>query len=155
MTPSRRQICKPLLRRNFPSFAKKCTQNVTTRKAMIKSLSSILKKEVAALCSNTFPSVMRCKPKQISVDFGFKSLLKELSCQAPTLLELLKSCLKTKTPRVNVNLIVAMIAALICKHRRSSCSLLQRVISLVLYSGHSSKQVAIHSFFACIATLLI
>lgn len=144
VTPSRRRICKPLIRRHFQSFAKKSVQNPTARKAVVNSIGSILNKEVTAMCSNKFPSVMRCKPKQISVNINFTSIIKELESQAPTLLSIMKSCLKTKTPRGNVSLVVAMITALICKHRRSSCSLLQRVVSLILYAGHSAKQVYLY-----------
>lgn len=95
------------------------------------------------MCSDKFPSVLRSKSKEALVKFDFNAIVEELASQAPVLLTLLRSCLKTKTPRLNLNEdpIVVMIAAIICKHRRSSCSLVQRMTSLILYAGHSAKQV--------------
>lgn len=142
MTPARRQICKPLIRKNFPTFAKKCVQNTTTRKAMVKTMGRILNKEVARMCSNKFNSVLKSKTKESLEKFEIDIVIKELACQAPTLLSLLKSCLKTKTLRSNSSLLMVMITGMICKHRSSSCSLLQRMTSLILYAGHSAKQVS-------------
>lgn len=83
----------------------------------------------------------------MNFDFGaiidIISILKELHSQAPILLSLLRGCLKTKKRRQNEDVMLGVIAGLICKHRRSSCSLIQRVVSLVLYAGHSAKQVKI------------
>ena len=57
-------------------------------------------------------------------------------------------------PRRNTDSIVAVITSIICKHRRSSSCLIQRIISLILCIGHAGKQVrfpyatAIISIFA-------
>ena len=125
------------------SFSNRCTQNVFTRRAMVKTVSRMVKKEVAAVCSNKFPSVFTNKSEEAVMSLEFNSIVKDLDSQAPTLLSLLKSCLKTKTPRGNEDVILVVIAGIIFKHRRPSCSLIQRVISLVLYVGHSAKQVRI------------
>ena len=76
---------------------------------------------------------------KIKENFRVDTIIAELVCKAPTLL---RSCLKTKTSRPNLSLLITVIAAIICKQRRSSCSLFQRLISLVLYAGHSAKQVS-------------
>jgi len=93
------------------------------------------------MCSDKFPSVLRNKSVEGLMALDFSAIIKELNSQAPTLLSLLKSCLKTKTPRSNEDVILVVIAGIIFKHRQPSCSLVQRVISLILYAGHSAKQV--------------
>ena len=65
----------------------------------------------------------------------------EMESKAPTLLSLLKQCLLTRKPRKHTEDVIVMIATIFCKHRRPSACQLQRAISLILYAGHSSKQV--------------
>ncbi len=143
VTPRRRHICKSLVRRNYQSFATKCVQNVVSRKALVKTIGRMLNKEVAALCSLKFDSILRTKCKESMLKFKFGTIIKELQSQAPTLLILLQNCLKTRTPRANRKSTIAMITAMICKHRDSKCSLLHRIVSLIMYAGHSAKQVCI------------
>ena len=59
----------------------------------------------------------------------------EMESKAPTLLSLL-----TRKPRKHTEDVI-VIASIFCKHRRPSACQLQRTISLILYAGHSSKQV--------------
>ena len=82
-----------------------------------------------------------CVLRQISFFFFFKSA--ECFEVAPTLFSLLRSALRTKTSRRNEGMIIVVIAGIISKHRRSCCSLVQQMVSLVLYAGHASKQVSI------------
>ena len=47
MTPSRRRICRPLIRRNFHSFAATMMKSGTSRQATVKMVGRMLQKEVA------------------------------------------------------------------------------------------------------------
>lgn len=143
MTPTRKRICKPLIRKNYTSFAKRCVQNVTTKKVMVKSIARILEKEVTAMCSDKFNSILKTKSKDSLENFEVRSVMNELTSQAPTLLSLLRSCMKSKMPHSSLNLMITTIVAMMCKHRRSKCSLTQRMNSLILYAGHSAKQVSL------------
>ena len=145
ITPSRRRICKPLIRKNYRSFSSMCIQNAITRKTIVKAMSNILYREIRAICSDKFSSLWRDKSLESLIALDFDQIIEEMNSKTPTLLTLLKNCLKTKTPRSNGKIMLAMTAGIIFKHRRSSCSLLQHAISLVLYAGHSAKQV--HNFF--------
>lgn len=152
ITPTRRRICRPLIRKNYQSFSNQCAQNACTRKAMIKTVSCILSREIAGICSDKHHSVVRSKSIEVLSSFDCKEIIDELCSHAPTLLSLLRACLKTKAPRSNEDLILAVISGIILKHRRPSCSLIQQVISLILYAGHSAKQVCntIHANIVCI-----
>ena len=93
---------------------------------------------------NKSKSVFGKKPSDGMGNFMdiIKTVMEEMQLRAPTLLSLLKWALKTKRIRQNCNAIIAVIVAIICKNRKSSICLFQRIISLILYTGHSSKQVS-------------
>ena len=144
VTPTRRKICKPLVRSNYRSFATTTMKNHSA-KAVLTVLGQMLQKEVASLCSTKFKSVLAQSPKNILVDFSgmVNRFICEMEARAPTLLWLLRWTLKTRQARGNTNLIIAIITSMMCKHRKASVCQLQRIVSLVLYTGHSSKQVFI------------
>ena len=128
MTPSRRRICRPLIRRIFNSFAASTTmKSGASRQAIVKMVGRMLQKEVASLCSNKSESVLGKKPSNEMGNFFdlINAIIKELQFRAPTLLSLLKWALKTRRARQNCNVIMAMIISIICKNRRSSVSLFQ------------------------------
>ena len=100
----------------------------------------MLRKEIATLCSNLVPSVLRDKSNDGLKSFQWKCLLDELQTHAPMLLEILKSCTKVRRPQQAV---IGVITAILCRNRRNSASLIQRLISVILYSGHASKMVSI------------
>ena len=157
VTPLRRRICKPLIRRSYKAFAvNSVRKNATTKAAIVKIVGQDLQKEIAAICSDNFESVTRQKSNSIMTDFSHvkASLLHEIKIRAPTLFSLLNLCLKTRKPRKNVDAIVVMIASLLCKHRRPSACQLQRFISLILYAGHSNKQVSEHDSYVLMWLLL-
>lgn len=108
-------------------------------------MGQLLRSEIAAITSDNFKSITREKSRHSVKDFKHIkcSLLNEMERKAPTLLSLLKSCLKTKKPRSNTDAIIFVITSIMCKHRRPSACTFQRIISLILYVGHSSKQVSI------------
>ena len=116
-------------------------KNKVTKAAIIRVVGRVLQSEIANVCSDDFNS----KSKHAIVNFKHtvKSINKEMKSTAPTLLLLLKACMKTKKPRANEDEILALIFSMICKHRRPSSCLFQRVISLALYGGHASKRVSI------------
>ena len=149
LTPARRRLCKPLIRTNYASFARQCVhKNHATRRVILHSLGQLLKNEVKKLCSDKFPSDTRLKRKEYIQNFDLvkRSMLKEMRENAPTLFSILMSALKTRTKWKNTDEIILVLLSIICKHRRNSSCLLQSIVSMVLYTGHSSKQVRMHLF---------
>ena len=114
-TPSRRRICKPLIRKNFQSFSSECSQNMFTKQAMVKTVSRSVKQEIAAVCSDKFPSVFKKSA-------GWFTVITEVHSRATTLFSLLRSVLRNKTSRINEGMIIVVIAGIIFKHRRSCSS---------------------------------
>ena len=74
-------------------------------------------------------------------EFEWDALIGELSTHAPVLLGVLQAATKTRSPRTNTNAVIGICAAIIFKQRNSKMSLVQKIISLVLYAGHTSIQV--------------
>ncbi len=74
VTPSRRKICKPLIRRNFQSFSIKCFENVVTRKA--------IRQEVAAICSDNYSTVMRDKNSEALIEIDFAKIIEEMEMKS-------------------------------------------------------------------------
>ena len=52
-----------------------------------------------------------------------------------------------KTRSVNADLVVAVCCAILLRGRSQRMNLLQRIVSIVLYCGHSSKRVSIATLF--------
>ena len=72
--------------------------------------------------------------------FKWSSLLKELKQYAPQFLSVLTSIIPSKKHQ-NQCAAIGMCTAIILKHTSSKMSLVQKIVSLILYAGHASKQV--------------
>lgn len=100
-----------------------------------------MKGEIAKLCSQEAQSVLRSQSRESLMDFKWDMIVEEMNHHAPLLLEILKCCTSTKRPRVNRHSVIALCVAMLCKLRCSDMSLAHKVLSLILYAGHSSKKV--------------
>ena len=132
MTPRRRQLCKSLARGSHFALAQKCLRDHRVKKYITKGFGTLLRKEIAAHCSSD-GSLTSLK---------WDDVLQLMKVKAPTLLPLLQRCTETRTPRPNQKAIVGTLALILCKHRRPSSSILQKIVSLILYTGHASKKVS-------------
>ena len=154
MTPKRRGICKPLARGNRVALARRCLKDLPIRKHITKGVGLLLQREVASMCSDKADSILRSKTTKAMEEFCWNDVIGEMKLRAPTLLSLLQSCTRTKKARKNVNCVIGLIAALLCKHRRPSASLVQRLISVTLYSGHASKRVSFNTDILLVYTYI-
>ncbi len=145
-TPTRRRICRPLIRRNYNSFARTTMQNKGAKKAILDVVGQMLQKEVIFLCSNSHKSLLTEEPNK-DLDGLVKRIICEMHNRAPTLFLLLGWAMKTRQPRSNTNILISTITSMTCKHRKASECQFQRLISLALYNGHSSKQVLSNNLF--------
>ena len=94
ITPTRRRIFKPLVRKSYTSFAVQCVKrNQATKHAIVNVIGQVLRNELAAICSDSFDSITR--NKSIASVQNFKivttSVHGELRSKAPTLLSFLMS----------------------------------------------------------------
>lgn len=108
---------------------------------MIKGIGSLLRYEVKKLCSQNVNSIQRSKESGSIHNFPWDEILKEAKRNCPTLTKLLIAVSTTKTPRRNQMYLISTIICMLCKHRCSRMSLFQRLISVLLYSGHVGTKV--------------
>ena len=144
MTPRRRRICRPLARGSRCAFARKCLSDRTIRSFIVNGLGRSLQHEIARNCSDNTVSILRDKTTSTLKEFTWEKLLNEVKVLAPTLFKLLQRCTKTRKPRKNQDAIIGVLIAIMCRHCRPVSSLLQQLVSLILYSGHSSKRVCLY-----------
>ena len=154
LTPSRKKVRKLVTRGSKITIVDQFFKDLQLRKHMAAKIGRIVQDEISVMCSNKFSSVLQ---NHSIHSFSCEGVLAEMEACAPTLLSILRMCTSApKRPRKgkrqkhrktinkpipDASAAISVCAAILCRHRRPSMSLLQRVVSLVLYEGHSSKQV--------------
>jgi hypothetical protein len=73
--------------------------------------------------------------------FDWGSILKTSMTHSPWLYQILAVSLKSNNPRKNLQPIITMIISLLTYFRNPAVNTLQKIVSVILYSGHCSKQV--------------
>ena len=103
------------------------------------------------LCSKRVNSLLRRKDCTSLQEFNIHGVISEMKVHAASVLTLLRGCLqgrnrsrakKTKSRAFDEDLVVGICSAILLRGRSQRMSLFQRVISLILYSGHASKRVS-------------
>ena len=144
LTPSRKNLGKFVARKSRNSIAIHCWKDLIIRRYILKALHITLRREICAMCSNEADSLLKSQSSESLPGFKWHQLEAELSTHAPTLKSLLHACFSNKVARQNETYLVSFCAAMMFKQRRPSMSLLHKILSVILYSGHCSKQV--HNF---------
>ena len=91
------------------------------------------------MCSHTVVSVLQSKSKDALQAFQWSKLAEQMIDHAPLLTEILTACVHSKsTP--NTDAIVGLCGS-IFNCRNKSMNLVQKIISIILYSEHSGKQI--------------
>ena len=121
-----------------------------TRNYIIKKLQIWINKEVKCLCSDEVNSFLR--NSEVS-GFAWDAIVRQLKHHAPLFLAFMQACLYTKKPRKNYSAVLGMCTAIILKHRCREMSLVQKILSLVLYAGNAGKQVIIFIYLICVTVL--
>ena len=139
LTPSRRSLGKALGRGSRQTLAKYAIHDARIRAHLVNCLKKSVKSEIKALCSK---SVLLQKGKDSMCSFRWEQLQTDLHDKAPVLSGLLHACIPS-TSKCNPAAIVGMCVSILAKARQPTACLVQRVVSLVLYAGHASKQVGV------------
>lgn len=129
---------KSLARKSDTAIALECLRSPEIRVQLLKKLGVILRKELKVMCSEKVNSVLRHTP---SSSFSWDSLKSELCQYAPTLLSIMIECTKTVVPCSNRDAVVGFCCSILVKYRYARMCAVQKMLSIVLYGGHASKQV--------------
>lgn len=150
LTPQRKRLGKAVARRSSKTVAKECLKNECSRNHTLNILCSSIYKEVKSIASTKVQSTLLYQSKQSITDFDWKQVEREMATRCPLLLKILTAATRTRSERANRTTTIVMCLAMIVKHRNPNVNLLQKIISLILYAGHCSKQVCFSSY-SCIA----
>ena len=140
LTPSRSEDGRSLARGNWKPIIRRSLKNPVRVKFIAKCIARVAKYELQKFCSS---SLLRTHTVDSITNFKWKTILKKAKCTMPVLFEILSKCTETRTNRNNTDSIIGMVISIFAKHRQPHCCLAQKVISLILYSGHCSSKVSI------------
>ena len=138
LTPKRKPLGKAIARGSRTAIISQCLKQAEMRTVLVKKLGKLVQKE---LVHTKFKSTLLQHSKHDMTNFSWSSIIAEMKDHAPILLEILLAATHTKQRRSNQELVIAMCTAMLCKLRRAEINTAQKVISMILYAGHSSKQV--------------
>ena len=133
--------------------------NKKIRTHVLGILKKDVQKEIKSICSKKANSVLRETSADIVSSFSWELLVEEVEAKAPTLLAILHACVdvrrrhrkhksvqsskkKTKSRLPSNTAVLGVCAGIILRHANHHMNLVQRLVSLILDNGHSSKQVS-------------
>jgi len=142
-TPHRRHI-KAAARGYKKGVVEECFADPEVRGYIIQKISRTVRYEIKVMCSMRVQSVLRKKNNEALKSFNWHTYISEIEANAPTLYQILLVSTKTKQPRLNQMGVIGMCTAILLKLWCSKMNLIHKIIGLILYAGHSGKQVIEH-----------
>ena len=145
LTPTRKKFGKLVARGSKVAIAEECIKIKDLKVAIIAKVGSIIREEVRVLCSDDSNSILKSTDSKSLRTFCCDSVISEMEKYTPTLLQILKQCTqplkvrRSRSQRKNLrstspkkqHAVIAMCAAILCRNRRPSMCLLQKIISLI------------------------
>ena len=153
LTPKCKHLGKAVAHRSQKTIAVECIKDPITRKHVVRLIGKEFCKEIQFMASENAQSVLCSQSAEDLKEFKWDTLHAKLSNKAPILQSILLAATNTRVPRPNAHIVVGTCAAILLKHRNPKMSLLQKIISFVLYAGHASKQVCSLLLIHCYTTL--
>ena len=126
-----------------PYTARVMLRNSPLRRPVVRSICSIIRREVHQLCSMKYgASVLRGTSSAALTSFSWRPVVIELKARAPVLYDVLKAVIARPKKSTDASAI-GIAAAVMLKARNRFFSFPQAVTSVLLYAGHCSKQVSV------------
>ena len=139
VTPRRKKIASLLVRGKPKSLALELIKHRRYLQPLLGQVGALLKREMRHLCSNNVAdSITSIK----LANFSWSNYFRKIKSHAPCIVELLTLILtgKSKTNK-DIIRVTGLIVSIITSFKRSSMNVVQKMISIILYAGHCSKQV--------------
>ena len=112
----------------------------------MEKMGKLVRLEICKLCSDGCGSMLHKQDVDSIKSFSWDALYSELVDNSPILMSILDACSRTNTERVNRKAVVSMCVVLLLKNRFAKMCLVQKIVSLILYSGRADKMVRNHLF---------
>lgn len=150
-----KKLARGLARRSRSTIGLQAVRHPRIRRRVIAVLTSDIQKEMTKLCAKSTRSLLQQSSVMAISEFSWEALAEELERVTPTLYAILKGCVSVKRRQRNSpetarqrkqpsdNAVLGVCASILLRHKNVHMNTLQRIISLVLHSGHSAKQVHI------------
>jgi len=122
--------------RHYRSAATSVFFFTKTHDYVVSSMARKIRLEMKAICSVKSPSLLRSDNEDIQ-NFNWSLIWEEFTQRVPTLVKLLQKILP-RSSKMYLSCLICQILKERCKHM----SLLQRVISVLLYGHGTSQQVS-------------
>ena len=114
-----------------------------------------IQKEMTTLCSKRCDSLLRTSSVEVLTTFAWDRLMEKISTVAPTLYAILDACVdvkrrkrkvlegcqRNKTHHRSNTAVLGLCTVMLLHHRNQHMNLVQRLLALILHSGHGAKQV--------------
>ena len=124
ISPTRNRMAKAVARKNRMTVAKEVLTDPVTKKHVVVMLGKELASEVRSMASDGANSILQSLNTRHLKEFSWNLLMDELSKFAST------DCS-----------IVGLCASILINHQNQKMNLVQKINSLILYAGHTSKEV--------------
>ena len=145
LTPSRKGLGKAVAHGSKESVEKRCLEDPITNKYLFEFIGLKLRRELRSMVSDSTNSLLQSKSAEDMNLFSWSRVLEELAQHAPTLLFILRACVKTKTVKKATTSIIGACAVILLKQRYNKMSMFQEIIAIVLYAEHTYKQLVDNS----------
>ena len=121
-------------------------KNEAYREYVLKKIGVLVRRELTLIYSEHEKSILSSQSPAVLHEFTWDVLLNELSSNAPVFFSILNSCTRTRKRRYNQNAVIGICSAILLKFRSPMMNVVQKILSLILYAGHSRKQFFAYCF---------
>ena len=137
-TPSRKAAIKQYARRCYHAVAATTVKSAPTSSKVLREIALRIKREMNELATVEHHSILQDNVEAVK-HFSWETVILELRRKVPTLMHLLAMLVK-KTSESSA--FMASLACQILKDQHPKLGLMQRAVSVMLYSYGTSKQVS-------------
>ena len=148
LSRSMKKVGRSVGRSNPAAIARQVMFHAQIKKHILKEVGKVLQRDIKRACQIKTASLLRKRSAEDMCSFSWASLLGELKKNAPVFVKLLTDCVVRKrkiegkrSHCASDDAIVGVCASILLRHRNQEMNLIQRIISMLLYSNHAPVQV--------------
>ncbi|XP_064385649.1 uncharacterized protein LOC135334421 isoform X3 [Halichondria panicea] len=136
-TPTRQTAIRRLVRKSYTALTSGTVNSPRAKRALLSQLALTIKNEMKKIGTNKHDSILRDNNEAVK-RFSWETVRLELYKMVPTLMSLLSLLIPNPENRIPL---ICTIASQLLKCRHQHLSLVQRVVSVMLYGHGTHKQV--------------
>ena len=139
-------LVKGMARKSHRTVARQAMVHRTVRLNVLNILRDDFKREMRLLCRKSTNFMLRASTAEALSNFSWEVLALDLEKNAPTFFAILTAWVEVRQPKkptVSNTTVLGVCAAILLHHCNHHMNLVQRLISLILHSEHSAKQVCL------------